>query len=58
MNARRVAKVKPSVDFPLFYLILQTSIELGSYFETKAFVRLMRLLCYDICISFIKHNLK
>lgn len=41
MNARRVAKVQPSVDFSLFYLILQTSIKLGSYFQIKACVRLI-----------------
>lgn len=45
MNARRVAKVQPSVDFSLFYLILQTSITLGSYFQIKVCVRLIGLVC-------------
>lgn len=33
MNARRVAKVQPSVDFSLSYLTPQTSIKLGSYIK-------------------------
>lgn len=58
MNARRVAKVQPSVDFSLFHLILQTSIKLGSYFQIKVCVRLITLVCYNICISLVKRNLK
>lgn len=58
MNARRVAKVQTSPDFPLLCLILQTTIKLCSDFQIKVCVRLIRLVHQNICIGFIKHNLK